>query len=403
MNRKILFINTLYTPYEIGGAERAVRMMAEQHVAQGGEAVVVTLSPNGEARQDYVGDVKVYYVPLANIGFLHGPVALPKWKKLLWHLIDIYNPVMGRRVGKIIREENPDIVEANNLQGFSVAAWTAAKSAKVPLVQVLRDYYLACANSSMFRKGKNCEHRCLSCKGMCALKKSLSSSPDAVAAVSAETMRIFRDEGYFKGVPERKIVYSGINFEKLLVSQTTANDIEDVLTIGYIGRIDPLKGIETLLNALTGIDPQKIRAIIAGPSSPDYIMELKQRYNLPNVEYLGVVDPSSFYHRIHMLVVPSLWREPMGRIIPEALANGVPVAVSNLGGMPELVRDGKTGYIFDPQNPDTLRAVLQKRIDEGIPTEAQTVECRESSREFSIQKVYDRHQMVWNRISGQPR
>jgi len=67
--RKVLFVSTLYYPHNIGGAEATVRMLAETLVAQGCQAVVVTLVPDGRESVSEVAGVRVYYLPLANLFF----------------------------------------------------------------------------------------------------------------------------------------------------------------------------------------------------------------------------------------------------------------------------------------------------------------------------------------------
>src|SRR5438094_712667 len=158
---KVLFVSTVYAPNELGGAERIVRAMAEELVARGDDVAVVTLAPDGVAREEVRNGVRCYYLSLANIYWPHTPdFRPPVWKKILWHLIDAYNPVMARKLGRVIAREKPDVINMHNIQGFSVAVWREAKRRGVPVVQTVHDYYLACANSTMHRNGRNCAAVC---------------------------------------------------------------------------------------------------------------------------------------------------------------------------------------------------------------------------------------------------
>ena len=65
----------------------------------------------------------------------------------MWHLLDLYNPWMGRVVGRILDAERPDLVHTHNIVGFSGAVWQAAKRRGLPLVHTIHDYSLLCANS----------------------------------------------------------------------------------------------------------------------------------------------------------------------------------------------------------------------------------------------------------------
>ncbi|MCX7279688.1 MAG: glycosyltransferase [Burkholderiales bacterium] len=354
---KVVFINTLYAPHEVGGAERAVRVVAESLVAIGGEAVVITLAPNGVASVGEVDGVRVYYVPLFNVGFLHGKKPLPKWRRMLWHVIDRYNPVMQRRIKRILEIERPDLVEGNNLQGFSVAAWKAAAQLNIPVMQVLHDYYLACLNSTMYRNGANCSQQCSDCKMLCAPRREASQIPAVVSAVSQRTLARVRQMGMFSPTVATSVGPTGIKLEHLHGAYGASKIETSELVLGYLGRIEHVKGVELLLE--------------------------------------GVVAPTSVFSRIDILVVPSLWEEPLTRVIAEAYAAGVPVAVSRLGGMPEIVDEGVTGYVFEANGAGAIRTML-----EGLPkrplSSPELVAARvRKSEGFSVQAVFDRHHRLW--------
>jgi hypothetical protein len=130
---KIAFVSTLYAPNESGGAERTVRVLAEALVTRGHQAVVISLAPDGVARDTTLNGVRVYYVPLANIYWKQGEQSHSRLVRVLWQCIDAYNPVMGARVARILQRERPDVLQTGNLQGFSVAVWRAANRQQIPL------------------------------------------------------------------------------------------------------------------------------------------------------------------------------------------------------------------------------------------------------------------------------
>src|SRR6478735_8389481 len=108
---KVAFVSTLYAPNEKGGAERTVRILAESLVARGHEAVVISLAPDGVARNDVINGVKTYYVPLANIFWKQSDESRGRVARMLWHGIDAWNPVMAARVRRILQQERPDLVQ----------------------------------------------------------------------------------------------------------------------------------------------------------------------------------------------------------------------------------------------------------------------------------------------------
>ena len=109
---------------------------------------------------------------------------------------------------------------------------------------------------------------------------------------------------------------------------------------------------------------------------------------------LGRLETDDVQRRVRSaraVVVPSVWYEVFGRVVAEAYAAGVPVIASRIGGLPELVRDGETGHLVDPGDPDDLaRALLAQEND---PMGSQTMGAAARSlydEAFSPQVIVDR-------------
>jgi glycosyltransferase involved in cell wall biosynthesis len=88
----------------------------------------------------------------------------------------------------------------------------------------------------------------------------------------------------------------------------------------------------------------------------EYARDLQRRH--PEAHWLGWVDTAEFFSRMDVLVVPSLWPEPFGRVVTEAASAGVPVLVSRRGGLLEAagVGEGDVG-VFEPTLEDLLEAM----------------------------------------------
>lgn len=392
---KVAFVSTLYKPHEIGGAERAVRVLAEALVARGHEAVVICLARDGKAAERVIDGVKVYYVPLANLYWPHVPAEQrPAWRAAIWHLIDAYNPIMGRRVRRILAAERPDVVETNNLQGFSVSVWRAAQRLGIPVVQVLHDYYLGCPNSSMFKRGKNCAAQCGVCRVYATPRRMLSHIPQTVSSVSRRTLQRLEQVGMFGRVPRKVIVPSAfdVNGEPGPRADKAPGSH---LTIGFLGRLEAVKGIELLLRAVGEMPADQVTLLIAGNGEPHFVDGLKQRHARGNIQFLGFTDPAAFFARIDALVVPSIWEDPLPRVIFEGFAFGVPPIVARIGGMPEIVEHGSTGYVFEPNDPAALAGLLQDIIRQGLPAGRMRDACYRKSRGFSVEDVLRSHLSNW--------
>ena len=121
---KILIFNTLYSPNQIGGAEKSVQLLAEELLLAKHEPIVVCTSNKDYI--SYINGVKVYYVKTNNLYWNYHAKEKNKYIKPLWHIIDSYNILVSRKVSAIFKTENPDIVHTNNLAGFSDIVWKIA-------------------------------------------------------------------------------------------------------------------------------------------------------------------------------------------------------------------------------------------------------------------------------------
>lgn len=391
---RILFVSSLYHPHNVGGAEATVRMLAEEAVARGMEAVVVTLAPDGTGATAVVGGVRVHYLPLANLFFLHGRPSPPGWARPAWHALDAWNPVMARRLGHVLDAERPDVVNTHNIQGFSVAAWGAVARRGIPLVQTLHDYYTGCVNSSMYRGGGNCARPCAACRVLGTPRRWLSDRPAVVTTVSRRLYDRIRAAGVYAGVDDVRVIVN-------------ANDPADApppaarpgptrpLRLGFLGRLERVKGIEVLFDALRGIAPGAVTVVVGGRGDPAYEDSLRQRSAGLPVEFRGWVEPSAFIDGIDALVVPSIWEEPLSRVSHEAMGRGVPVIGSRIGGIPEIVRDGETGFLFPVGDGAALARVIRRLIDDPPDWPALSERCRRHGAAFRLSAVFDQYRAAW--------
>ena len=391
---KIVFVNSRYAPNEFGGAERIVRILAEGMVERGHEVCAISLSFDGRASEGSVNGVKTYYVPLANI-FAPWEGSHSAAGRAVWHLIDAYNPIMGHRVGKILDNEKPDIVDVSNLVGMSVAVWRAAKRRDIPVVQSLHDYYLGCPNSCMIRDGRNCTRQCGVCRAYSIPRRMLSDIPSAVLSVSDRTLARLENCGLFSKVGIKAVIHGiGTPIEALPERDLSK---KNELVVGFLGRIEPVKGLDILLDAARCVP--NVRVIVGGSGSDAYVKDLQQRYSSERVEFAGYVRPGELFQRIDVLSLPSIWEEPLPRVIYEAYSYGVPVIVPRAGGMPEIVEEGRTGFVVTPGSRSDLAELLERLANSWQPKQFFEA-CGAKSQEFRTENRFAEFLQVWDRVAA---
>jgi glycosyltransferase involved in cell wall biosynthesis len=153
---------------------------------------------------------------------------------------------------------------------------------------------------------------------------------------------------------------------------------EQAMVLG-IGRLVAWKGFDYLIEAASLVAAQSadVRFVIAGAGDTRSALERQvDRLGLrDHVEFVGAVDRSkvaAYYAAADIVAVPSIRHEAgfvegLGYVALEALASGTPIVASDVGGLPEVVRDGETGILVEDRNPDELaRAILTLSQDHDL-------------------------------------
>lgn len=385
---RIAAFSTLFPPNVVGGAEKTVETLMLGLADRGAEVHVLTTDPE-EDQSGREGPLEVHRVRLRNLYWPHAASPRrPVWQRALWHAGDIHNVPMARAASQLLRRIRPEAVLTFNIQGFSTSVWGSAKRLGHPLAHVIQDYWLLCPRTTMFRRGGNCEPSCLSCRLVTGSRRRATRQVDAVVGISEAVLRQHRREGLFAGVPVQAVIH---NARRMTGGGRAVPPGEDGrLRVGFFGRVSREKGFELLLSELAQLRPGTWTLVVGGRYPADYLAGLQQRHALDHVQFLGFVEPERFYRQIELLVVPSLWREPLGSVAIEAMASGVPAIVSARGGLPELVGGFDAGgLVFDPDEPGSLRRLLERFIAQpGLAASLRPGLLRHADR-FSVQRQVD--------------
>jgi glycosyltransferase involved in cell wall biosynthesis len=389
---KILIITTLYPPYVIGGAEKAAAELAEALVRRGYRVVVVSLHPGSSEVVEDRNGVRVYRLPLDNFYWPFGREKKPnRFHRLAWHIREMWNPTAARRIGKILDAETPDVVNTHNVCGFSLATWREVKRRELRLVHTLHDYYLMCPRCTLFHQGRNCEERCLSCKVLTFNRRRLSQLPDSVVSVSQHALNEHLRCHYLENLPAT-VIYNIQGAFKSSPPQTPHDgQLSTELVFGFIGRVEEEKGIETLLTATRQLRQSNWKLKIAGKGLDAYVEELKARFPDSRIEWLGFTDAAKFYSAVDVVIIPSLWAEPLPYVCVESLHAGRSLICASVGGIPEIARLSNLVEFFPAGNANALAEKMNLAL--SSPEEWQERKVPDASRlaEFHEEDVVDRY------------
>ena len=232
---------------------------------------------------------------------------------------------------------------------------------------------------------KNCNGQCLSCRLVTIGRKHFSVCVDLVAAEADSTLKIHFDHGYFKGAAS--FVAPGMLCETP-TSPRTYRRADGPLRVGYIGLLTYNKGVHLIARAAKKLSsPELIDFIIAGDGEQVYRDELTAEFVGISASFVGWVAPTDFYDKIDILVVPSLWREPFGRVCIEAFAAGVPVLASNIGGLATIVRDSRNGFLFDPGDAHHLAQLLDSLLKDRDQLRSLRANCLMEVKLYQFDRV----------------
>jgi sugar transferase (PEP-CTERM/EpsH1 system associated) len=197
------------------------------------------------------------------------------------------------------------------------------------------------------------------------------------------------------GLPTDRLVViqNGIDTNLFRPTPAQATKAADQLTIGYVGRLEKVKGVNFLIDAFAALVAQHphLQLQLVGDGSERRALEQQvQTLGLGDkVHFLGIrSDMPALYPTFDLFVLPSLW-EGMPNVALEAMACGVPVIATNTGGTPEVVQDGKSGLLAPPGDAVALAQAMATLINNA----EQRCQLAQAGRHF-VEQTFSINQTV---------
>lgn len=396
---KIAIRSHLYPPLGIGGAERSVQYLAEALVHRGHDVLVITSNAGLGTRRETVRGVRVVRLGAAP-GY--GPDIFDRptlQRALLRRLFRRWKPKYPKRVLEEVQKFQADVVHTNTGAAL-VETWQICRDAGYAVVHTLRNPNLLC-DRRMFAEGRSCERQCDRCSARHGSKRRGCSIPHAVVGISDFILQKHLTHDYFSEVRVRRVVPNSYESSAPPNAATHPPDGSRV-RFGFLGRLHRTKGIEELLIGMRQLERDAI-LLVGGTGNPGYVKRLRAMAG-PNVQFLDFVDSQEFLRKIDILVVPSVWEEPFGRVYAEAMCHGKPIVGSIYGAGPELVKPDVTGWLCDPLDPESLLAAL-RRAQEDIKAfgaeERLRENCLSAAARFSPDIVAAQYEEVYEMARSQ--
>ena len=352
---KILQINKFW--YRHGGADVYAIQLAAGLKKLGHKVSYFGMEDKRNIKTSY----KKYFVPTRHISEKDYKRAGKKAHKIKEALNVIYSKEAAKRLDRLLTDERPDIAHIHNIyHHLSPSILGVLKRHNIPVIQTLHDYKRLCPNHAMFTQGSICE-KCKGRKYYNAVKLKCifdSRAASAVAATEMYTQSVF---GWYDKYVDRFIAPSAFMKKKNIEWGRPSKNI-DVLHYGvdtsapvtppgesilYAGRLAQEKGIEVVLKCAKVFTDIKFDVAGDGPLRKE-VEFIQQTQNLQNVTLHGHVTPARLKQlrkKSAFLLIPSQWYENYPLSLVENSAAGRAAIGSDIGGIPEMIQDGKTGFL----------------------------------------------------------
>ena len=284
----------------------------------------------------------------------------------------IWNKNAAKKFGELLDETKPDLVHIHNIyHQISPSILPEAKKRKVPVIMHLHDYKLICPNYLLFTRGKQCE-RCLGGNYFnCFFYNCYDSYPRSFLASLESFLHHKIWHVYEKNIDlfispsnylKEKVIQAGYPADKVIVLINPAPvylSCDDGARLLFIGRLSAEKGVAVLIRALKLTD-EKLDIAGSGPLEAELKLLVKELDLENRVTFHGQLSGEAL-EKLKMeakaIILPSVWAENMSLVLLESLAYGKLVVASDSGGTPELIEEGKTGFLFPPGN---IKILAQK-------------------------------------------
>jgi glycosyltransferase involved in cell wall biosynthesis len=293
----------------------------------------------------------------------------------------IWSPRAYRSLAGVVDEVRPDVAHVHHVfERLTVSVLDALRRRGVPTVMTLHDYKPVCPNYRLFTEGAPCT-RCLSGRYVEVVRhrclegsrwRSVAAAADAYAARARglyDRVNVFVSPSAFL---RDRVVEGGLPAERVRVlpNPVAAAPSPGAAPAGppvvvYASRLVAEKGIDVLLDAASRL-PAGTRVRLIGSGRIERQVRARVAVEGLPVDVLGPLPREEVAAQLRSAasaVLPALWWENCPMAVLEAGAIGVPVVASEVGGIPELVDDGRTGLLVPPGDAAALAGALARLVE----------------------------------------
>jgi len=411
---KILQINKFWRVH--GGSERYVFELSRLLTERGHEIVPFAMKDTANEPSHYSS---LFVSPVE----LSDPYRLPLTKRLATAARILYSREAGRNMGVLADLTHPDVAHCHNIyHHLSPSILSPLEKRGVGIIMTIHDYKLLCPALRFYRFGDGYGEVCERCRpfhyGSCLTGKCVMGSRAASLLCATEMFfhdlfrsytgkidcfispsRFVAEKLLDRGMPEEKVavIPNFVDPERWRPAEGNGKGSY----ILYAGRLSQEKGVEALIRAMVKLPDIPLKIAGTGMWERKY-RTLAHELGACNIEFVGFrpeAEIRSLIQGARFVAVPSEWYENGPMSVLEAFACGTPVLGSRIGGIPELVKEGETGALFEPGDISDLRRAAASLWGDAQLCAAMGDNARRLvENKYSPQKHYDKIIKVYQQV-----
>ncbi len=390
---------------DVGGEERHAQDLSEALAARGHDVVVATQSVDDLPAEETKNGVRIVrlHASMQRAAFLFSTTRT--------HASPFPDPELTAGLRRVAMAFKPDIVHAHN---WIVHSYTPLKrQIGAKLLLSLHDHSHICPRKTLLRGDDVCDGpalvKCIACAreqyglvkgaitvaGKRATEGAEHRAVDLFLPVSQDTAE--RDQLVKRGLPYR-VIPNFLSNETLNFSSDTHHPALENLPDGdyilFAGDVRRFKGAHVLLEAYEGLTNAPPLVLVGRVIDQD----LRFPRNVIPIGRVPHDAVTAARSRALFSVAPSIGAEPFGIVIIEAMAAGCPVIGSRIGGIPEIIQDGRNGLLVPPGDVIALRGAMQSLIDNPDDLQRMSTGARARAYDFTVDTVVSRVEAAYRDV-----
>ena len=382
---KVLLINKFLYPN--GGSETYIFKLGEYLMAQGHEVQYFGMEHEGRV----VGNRVNAYT--SDMDFHGGS----KLSKLTYPIKTVYSSEARKKIRLVLEDFQPDVCHLNNFNYqltpsiiLEIRKWEKKSGHSCKIIYTAHDYQLVCPNHMCRNPGtnKNCE-KCLGGHFLNCTKGKCIHGSFAKSVIGTVEATFWKWMGVYKQIDTiiccSRFMKSKLDTYPVLADKTVAlhnfidqvewKDVQKQDYVLYFGRYSQEKGIGTLIQAAKELPD--VQFVFAGTGPLE--KQLEGVSNIKNVGFQTGEALERLIREARLSVYPSEWYENCPFSVMESQMYGTPVLGADIGGIPELIRVGETGELFESGNAEQLKRKISTLWNDTQKLAAYSANCKDNN------------------------